>query len=50
MEDMENFQNALKGLFETLELDFDPAVLITHHAFSIDAVNKEDIKELVKTL
>ena len=49
-EDMVNFNEGLMCLFETLDLDFTPAVLITHHAFNINEVSRQDIKELIKTL
>ena len=48
--DIQNIQECLKDLFKTMELDFEPAVLVTHHCMDFEKISKKEAKELVNSL
>ena len=46
-EDMDDMEKALQGLFSAMQLDFNPPVLVTHHALSFETISREQCKDLV---
>ena len=47
--DMADFQNGLKGIFDIMDLDFEPAILITHHEVSFEGISRENIKPIINS-
>ncbi len=48
-EDMDNFETTLNKLFDLMDLDFKPNVLITHHAVSFESISRAQIADLVNS-
>lgn len=48
-EDINDFEAALSKLFDLMELDFKPNILITHHEVSFETISREQIADLVNS-
>lgn len=45
--DMDDFQKSFTALVDTMKLDKEPSILITHHCVSVESIDKETLKNLI---
>jgi hypothetical protein len=45
--DLDDVQKSLTDLVDTMELDKEPSILITHHCVSVESIDKETLKNLI---
>ena len=46
-EDMDEFCDTINEIVDTMKLDKEPSILITHHAVSVESIDKETLKNLI---
>jgi len=45
--DFNDFQDSLAALIDTMHLDNEPSILITHHAVKVEDIDKETLMNLI---
>jgi len=45
--DMNDFEKSLNTLIDTMKLDKEPSILITHHCVSVESIDKKTLKNLL---
>ena len=44
--DLDDAVRQFKALFDNMNLDFEPSILLTHHAISIETIDKKGLKKI----